>query len=102
MKKAKCWTACWKILRYGTLPVILVNTIILLREGNTILISLIGNQLGALMWLIHFISTFVLSITREYLKQSNSEVAKPSGTSEKQDNVLPNTAEEDSKQQKTE
>lgn len=99
MKKAQCWSAFWNILRYGILVVILVNTVVLLCEGNTIFGALVDQPL---LWLIYFISKFVLLVTKEYLKQSKSEREKPSDTSEKQDNALRNTAEENSKQQKTE
>ena len=62
MGKAKYWYAFWNVLRYGTFIVAMVNTVVLLGQGNPFFIALSGNQLGALMWMIYFISKFVFII----------------------------------------
>lgn len=102
MGKAKYWYAFWNVLRYGTFIVAMVNTVVLLGQGNPFFIALSGNQLGALMWMIYFISKFVLSVTKEYLNTPKSDVSKQASPTGSQSNTVQNNAEEDSKQQKTE
>lgn len=89
MKNAKRWYIFWNVVRAASMVIILINAFILYRSGESIVVSLAGEQQGAIFWVLQFTANIFLPILRDRMKEEKEKAKKETATQENPSQTKP-------------